>query len=135
MRLCFVSHPSAGLIMGVSFGAMLGSHCDAINQIGFVLSGAVLIDTFLVRCFVIPAVMALLGEANWWPAATTTTPRATSSTTTTMTTTTSTYKRITSGSVTEFDAVTGAPDVDAGARETSTASKFGATRVHVNSDV
>ncbi len=58
---------SAGLIMGVSFGAMMGSHTMSIQQIGFVLSAAVLVDTFVVRLFVIPAIMANLGEANWWP--------------------------------------------------------------------
>ncbi len=121
--ICYVS-PSAGLIMGVSFGAMLGAKCDAINQIGFVLISAKGIDTFLECNFAIPAVMALLGEANWWPATTTTMTMTT--TTITTTTTTTTNKRIASGSVTEFEAVMvmGAPDVDAG--ETSMASKFDA---------
>jgi RND superfamily putative drug exporter len=53
--------------MGVSFGAMMGSHTMSIQQIGFVLSTAVMVDTFVVRLFVIPAIMVNLGEANWWP--------------------------------------------------------------------
>lgn len=28
---------------------------------------AVLVDTFLVRSLVVPAVMGLFGDANWWP--------------------------------------------------------------------
>jgi uncharacterized membrane protein YdfJ with MMPL/SSD domain len=43
------------------FGANL-----AVKQIGLGLAVAVLIDATLVRMVLVPAVMELLGKANWW---------------------------------------------------------------------
>jgi RND superfamily putative drug exporter len=38
----------------------------AVKQIGLGLAIAVLIDATLVRLVLVPAVMELLGNANWW---------------------------------------------------------------------
>ena len=38
-----------------------------LNQLSFFLVVAVLLDTLLVRSILVPAYMALLGAANWWP--------------------------------------------------------------------
>jgi RND superfamily putative drug exporter len=38
----------------------------AVKQIGLGLAVAVLIDATLVRMVLVPAVMELLGKANWW---------------------------------------------------------------------
>jgi len=38
-------------------------------QVAFVVVLAVLADTLVVRMLLVPAVMALLGEWNWWPTA------------------------------------------------------------------
>ncbi len=58
---------SAGLIFAASmFGLMLGS-IDVMVQIGFIIGIGLLLDTFLVRTIVVPALAALLGEASWWP--------------------------------------------------------------------
>ena len=38
----------------------------AVKQIGLGLAAAVLIDATLVRLVLVPAVMELLGKANWW---------------------------------------------------------------------
>ena len=38
----------------------------AVKQIGLGLAVAVLIDATLVRIVLVPAVMELLGKANWW---------------------------------------------------------------------
>ena len=36
-------------------------------QVGFVIGIGILLDTFLVRTITVPAVAALVGQANWWP--------------------------------------------------------------------
>jgi RND superfamily putative drug exporter len=38
----------------------------AVKQIGLGLAAAVFIDATLVRMLLVPSVMALLGNANWW---------------------------------------------------------------------
>ena len=48
------------------FGLLL---CDelALNQLAFYLIVAVLIDTFVIRTMLVPAVMSSIGKFNWWP--------------------------------------------------------------------
>lgn len=36
-------------------------------MLSFFMVAAVLFDTFVVRSLVVPAVMGILGDANWWP--------------------------------------------------------------------
>jgi hypothetical protein len=58
---------SAGLIFAASmFGLTLAS-ITTMAEIGFVIGIGILIDTFLVRTITVPAVAALVGQANWWP--------------------------------------------------------------------
>jgi RND superfamily putative drug exporter len=38
----------------------------SVKQVGIGLAVAVLIDATLVRLVLVPAVMELLGQANWW---------------------------------------------------------------------
>lgn len=42
---------------------------QVLNQFGFVLVAASLVDTFLVRTLFVPALMFLAVESNWWPGA------------------------------------------------------------------
>jgi len=56
----------AALIMVTVFAASAVSDLETFRQLGIGMSLAVLIDATLVRCLLIPAVMALLGERNWW---------------------------------------------------------------------
>mmetsp|Transcript_9791 Transcript_9791/g.17871 ORF Transcript_9791/g.17871 Transcript_9791/m.17871 type:complete len:907 (+) Transcript_9791:219-2939(+) len=58
---------AAGIIMAIAFGGMLFSTTDALNQIGWILFSSVLFDTFVVRTILVPAVISLAGNANWWP--------------------------------------------------------------------
>ena len=58
----------AGLIMAVAFSGFLFSHVPLLNQLGFFIVFAVLVDTFVVRPLLVPALMALLGRAAYWPA-------------------------------------------------------------------
>jgi uncharacterized membrane protein YdfJ with MMPL/SSD domain len=60
----------AGLIMAVAYGGFLFSDIPLLNQLGFFVVFAVLVDTFVVRPLLVPALMAVLGRANYWPRAT-----------------------------------------------------------------
>ncbi len=57
----------AGVIMAVAFSGLIFSSSTALNQMGFILSVAVLVDTFVFRAFLVPSLMSLFGEANFWP--------------------------------------------------------------------
>lgn len=45
----------------------VGAAITTLNQFGFYLVFAVLFDTFVVRSLLVPAMMGLLQDANWWP--------------------------------------------------------------------
>jgi RND superfamily putative drug exporter len=57
---------AAGAIMVVVFGAFLLSPERMLQQFGLGLAVAILLDAFLIRCLIVPAVMGLLGERAWW---------------------------------------------------------------------
>ena len=57
----------AGLIMAVVFGAFVGAPLPVLKMIGVGLCVSVLVDATLVRAFIVPASMALLGRWNWYP--------------------------------------------------------------------
>jgi len=48
------------------FGGFVFSHSVMISSIGFALAFGVLIDAFVVRMALIPALMHLAGNAAWW---------------------------------------------------------------------
>jgi RND superfamily putative drug exporter len=58
---------SAGLIFAASMLSMTVSSIRTGVQIGFIIGIGLLLDTFLVRTITVPAIAALLGDANWWP--------------------------------------------------------------------
>ena len=57
---------AAGAIMIVVFGAFLLSPERMLQQFGLGLAVAILIDAFVIRCLIVPAVMGLLGDRAWW---------------------------------------------------------------------
>ncbi|KAL0207690.1 hypothetical protein P9112_012318 [Eukaryota sp. TZLM1-RC] len=57
----------AGIIMALAFSGLLLSDSPVLNIFGFVLSVCVLIDTFIVRTFLVPAITALFGKFIWFP--------------------------------------------------------------------
>ena len=40
---------------------------DEVDQTAFLLTIAVLVDTFVVRIFVVPILMGFTGNLSWWP--------------------------------------------------------------------
>lgn len=57
---------AAGLIMISVFAAFILPDDAIVKSIGFALTVGVLIDAFLIRMTLIPALMSLLGERAWW---------------------------------------------------------------------
>ena len=57
---------AAALIMVAVFGAFALSPDVSLKLIGLGLAAAILIDATVVRMVLVPAVMQLLGERNWW---------------------------------------------------------------------
>jgi RND superfamily putative drug exporter len=54
-----------GLIMGGAFGTLMLSSTTMLQEFGFALSFAILVDALLVRTYIVPAAMHLLGDWNW----------------------------------------------------------------------
>jgi uncharacterized membrane protein YdfJ with MMPL/SSD domain len=57
---------SAALIMVSVFFAFVINGDPTVKQFGVGMGVAVAVDATLVRCLLVPAVMTLLGRANWW---------------------------------------------------------------------
>ncbi|MDP1850724.1 MAG: MMPL family transporter [Solirubrobacteraceae bacterium] len=57
---------AAALLLVVALGAFATSQIVFIKQLGVGAAAAVLIDAFIVRALLVPALMKLLGERNWW---------------------------------------------------------------------
>ncbi len=58
---------SAGIILAGTFGAMALAPLRMLLQIGVTVALGVLIDTFIVRSMLVPAITALFGKWAWWP--------------------------------------------------------------------
>ncbi len=57
---------AAALIMIAVFGGFVFDEDPRIKMFGLGLATAILIDATLVRLVLVPAIMQLLGDANWW---------------------------------------------------------------------
>jgi RND superfamily putative drug exporter len=58
---------SAGLILAGTFGALVTSPLQLLFQVGVTVALGVLVDTFVVRSLLVPAITAFIGELAWWP--------------------------------------------------------------------
>ena len=58
---------SAGLILAGTFSALMTLPLQELLQLGFAVAAGVLIDTFVTRTLIVPALVALAGRWNWWP--------------------------------------------------------------------
>ena len=57
---------AAALLLAVVFATFMTSGVTSIKMLGFGVSLAVLLDATLVRALLVPALMRLFGERNWW---------------------------------------------------------------------
>ncbi|MGW0072278.1 MMPL family transporter, partial [Streptosporangium sandarakinum] len=57
---------AAGVIMVAVFGGFVFSESIIIRSVGFGLAFGVLLDAFIVRLLLMPALMHLLGKSAWW---------------------------------------------------------------------
>jgi RND superfamily putative drug exporter len=57
---------AAAVLMSISFAALITAHVSFVKMLGVGLAIAVLIDATVVRMLLLPALMRLLGRANWW---------------------------------------------------------------------
>ncbi|MDL4815660.1 MMPL family transporter [Actinomadura opuntiae] len=58
---------SAAFVMVTVFASFIPLHIIEMKQMGFALAVAVLLDAFVIRVVILPALMLLLGERTWWP--------------------------------------------------------------------
>lgn len=59
---------SAGIILAGTFAALMVAPIQTLFQVGVAVSLGVLVDTFIVRAVLVPALAAIVGRFNWWPA-------------------------------------------------------------------
>ncbi len=57
---------AAAILLAVALGAFVTSQLVFLKELGVGAAFAVLIDAFVVRALLVPALMRLLGSANWW---------------------------------------------------------------------
>ncbi len=53
---------SAGLILAATFCTLLATELQSLFQVGFTVALGLLVDTFLVRIFLVPSIALLLGS-------------------------------------------------------------------------
>jgi RND superfamily putative drug exporter len=57
---------AAALIMIFVFGSFVFGGTRVIEEVGTGFASAVLLDAFVIRTVLVPALMHLFGRANWW---------------------------------------------------------------------
>lgn len=57
---------AAAAIMVAVFGSFVTADVLELKQIGFALAVAIAIDAIIVRLLLVPALMRLFGDWNWW---------------------------------------------------------------------
>ena len=58
---------SAGLILAGTFLVLTLLPLEQLFQLGFAVALGVLVDTFVVRSLLVPAIALILGDRSWWP--------------------------------------------------------------------
>jgi RND superfamily putative drug exporter len=58
---------SAGVILAGTFAAMTAGEIKGLIELGFAVAVGILIDTFVVRTMLVPAITILLDRWAWWP--------------------------------------------------------------------
>jgi len=57
---------AAALVLAVNFAAFVTSGVSAIKMIGIGIAFAILLDATVIRGLLVPALMKLMGDWNWW---------------------------------------------------------------------
>ena len=57
---------AAAFILAIVFAAFIVSGVTSIKMMGFGIAFAILLDATLIRAFLVPALMRLFGNLNWW---------------------------------------------------------------------
>ncbi|MFH8369005.1 MMPL family transporter [Streptomyces sp. NPDC018031] len=60
---------SAGLVLAATFAVLLNMPLVQLFELGFVIAVGVLLDTFLVRTYLVTSASVALGRRVWWPGA------------------------------------------------------------------
>jgi RND superfamily putative drug exporter len=58
---------ACGIILAGTFATLITSPLQVVLQIGVAIAAGVLIDTFVVRALLVPALATLTGRWSWWP--------------------------------------------------------------------
>jgi RND superfamily putative drug exporter len=58
---------AAAALFCIAVGAFATSRIIVIKEVGVGIALAVAIDATIVRAFLVPSLMAILGRWNWWP--------------------------------------------------------------------
>jgi RND superfamily putative drug exporter len=57
---------SAATIMVIAFGGLAASRFVEMQEFGFGLAAAILLDATVIRALIVPSLMQLMGRWNWW---------------------------------------------------------------------
>ena len=57
----------AGVTLALSFALLAIVPLAAFREFAFIMAVGVLLDTFVVRTFLVPGLISLVGDASWWP--------------------------------------------------------------------
>lgn len=58
---------SAGAVLAATFAILAAIPVVSVTELGFLVAFGVLLDTFVVRSLLVPAVFVWLGNKTWWP--------------------------------------------------------------------
>jgi RND superfamily putative drug exporter len=67
---------SAGVVLAATFSVLVNMPLVQLAELGFVIAVGVLLDTFVVRTFLVTSASLLLGRTVWWPGALSSRPTA-----------------------------------------------------------
>jgi len=58
---------ACGIILAGTFATLMTSSLGVVFQVGAAIAIGIIIDTFLVRALLVPALATILGRWGWWP--------------------------------------------------------------------
>jgi RND superfamily putative drug exporter len=58
---------SCGIILAGTFATLMITDFPMVLEIGTAITVGVILDTFVVRALLVPALAALAGRYSWWP--------------------------------------------------------------------